>query len=396
MRALSKLAVILMVSGALPASAGEPYKLGRGDVVEVIVSAGGQLARRTQIGSAGTIAIPLVGEIEVAGLTTSSAATRIEEAFRSRGNQDQVSAVVEVVTYRPVYVAGAVPKPGPFEYRPGMTVRQLLATAGGDMAGAEKADVIPEVLQSEYDDAVNAFVHSQARMARLRAQATGATALSVKNIDASGLAPARVREITSIEENAWKASEAETARLKEFTDNTAKVLNDQVADLSEQLKQEEVNIGLAEAEVQRIKAAFNKGVIAAPRVSDTQQSLALVKIRRAETAARIAEARRNLLEITWRFDQHVNARKLEAFAAMQKESQELARAESAVAAARAKLQQARVAPRTPRNAVEQVLVSIHSEANEERPASLDTEVMPGDTVQVTKQMADASSSPVQN
>lgn len=386
---LCHIAALFLVSAVNSAHAIEPYELGRGDVVEIIVSAGGQLTRRTQIGVSGAVTVPLVGEISIAGLTPSAAADKIAKMFRDRGDHEQVNAIVEVVAYRPVYVAGAVPKPGPYEYRPGMTIRQLLAMAGGESAGSDRPDVIPEVLQSDYEDALNALVHAHIRQARLRALAFGASEFTAPDIDASGLSPRRVQDILDVEQSAWRAGEDETARRRAFAETTAKVLQEQISDLNEQLRQEEANIELAEGEFQRMKAAFNKGVIAGPRMSETQQALALVKMRRAETAARIAEARRNLLEVEWRLDQSLQGRKLEAFAALQKELQEGQRAESAVAAARARLQQARIQPRTPKGTIGQVRISIHSETNTEKIGALESEAMPGDTVIVSKTFTDA-------
>ena len=261
--------------------------------------------------------------------------------------------------------------------------------AGGEATKSDRSDIIPEVLQSEYEDALYSLVHAQVRQSRLRALAFGATELTLRDVDASGLGPKQLQDIIDIENNAWHAGEAETARRRDFAESTAKVLQEQIVDLNEQLRQEETNIELAEGEFQRMKAAFNKGVIAGPRMSETQQALALVKIRRAETAARIAEARRNLLEVEWRLDQSLQGKKLEAFAALQKELQDVSRAESAVVAARAKLQQARVQPRTPKGAIEQVQISIHSETNKEKSGALDSEVMPGDTVIVSKTLTDA-------
>ncbi|MDB5572569.1 MAG: hypothetical protein JWN93_3752 [Hyphomicrobiales bacterium] len=383
-------ACLLIPSNVALAQSESTYVLGRGDTLEVVVSAGGQLTRRAQVGVSGSVAIPLVGEIPVAGLSTAAAAERIAKAFKDRGGYDQVDAVVEVVGYRPVFISGAVLKPGPYEYRPGMTVRQLMAMAGGKEAAAQDGEVIPDVLQSEYENVAISYVFSQIRVARLRAEAEGKETFPTNALDPAGVPARKVQDMVRVEQDQLKGARDDMERERQHVAGTLKMISAQLAELEEQRTQEQLNVKIAEADYERLKGAFSKGVIAAPRLGETQQALALVKIRLAETVARLAETRRLVTETQRRLERDTDANRIKVLEALQRESVEVARAQSTLAAARAKLQHARVSPRTPSGSAEQTIVRIFSVGKDGRQADPDAELTSGDTVEVVQQFTDAA------
>lgn len=77
-----------------------------------------------------TISIPGVGRISIAGMTASD----LEKTLASRilGATGRAAPVsVEVSTYRHVFVAGYVDKPGSFQWQRGMTVVKAVSMSGG-------------------------------------------------------------------------------------------------------------------------------------------------------------------------------------------------------------------------------------------------------------------------
>lgn len=84
------------------------------------------------VGSAGQLALPLIGEMPVAGLTTSELAVLISERLRDRMRLAAApDAAVEIIEYRPFYLLGQVEKPGPYQFQPGMTVLRAISVGGG-------------------------------------------------------------------------------------------------------------------------------------------------------------------------------------------------------------------------------------------------------------------------
>jgi protein involved in polysaccharide export with SLBB domain len=130
------------------------------------------------IGSAGQLALPLIGEMPVAGLTTSELAGLISERLRDRMRlAAPPDATVEVVEYRPFYLLGQVEKPGPYQFQPGMTVLRAISIGGGlsrnrdtAMTRLQRETIVArgdlDVLLTEYD----AYV---AKAARLEAELAG-------------------------------------------------------------------------------------------------------------------------------------------------------------------------------------------------------------------------------
>lgn len=82
-----------------------------------------------QVEDNGSVVIPLLGPIAVAGKTVAAFEKSVEQAFEKRiGRFGFVSVQVQ---RQPIYVLGPVKKPGPYEFSPGMTVLHFLSLAGG-------------------------------------------------------------------------------------------------------------------------------------------------------------------------------------------------------------------------------------------------------------------------
>lgn len=108
----------------------EDYRLGAGDKVRVNVFGEQALTGEFQVSGAGMISLPLIGDIQAAGLTVAEFQRSVEEGLKQGYLLDpKVSA--EVLTYRPFFVLGEVGSPGTYPYSTGLTVLNAVATAGG-------------------------------------------------------------------------------------------------------------------------------------------------------------------------------------------------------------------------------------------------------------------------
>jgi polysaccharide export outer membrane protein len=82
------------------------------------------------VDGAGYVSIPLAGRIRAAGLTVSA----LERAITSQLNRGLIKdpkVNVQISVYAPFYIHGEVKQSGEFAYKPGMTVLDAVASAGG-------------------------------------------------------------------------------------------------------------------------------------------------------------------------------------------------------------------------------------------------------------------------
>src|SRR5439155_19647769 len=122
------------------------YPVGVGDVVEISVPAIEELRARTlRISGDGTIALPFIGKIEVAGLTEEELQQKLVERLTQYMYSPRVIVFVKEYRSRQVAVLGAVPKPGLYSVSNGAdTLLDVLSQAGGISPGADpKLYLIP-------------------------------------------------------------------------------------------------------------------------------------------------------------------------------------------------------------------------------------------------------------
>ncbi|MBE7941701.1 MULTISPECIES: polysaccharide export protein EpsE [Ramlibacter] len=114
--------------------AGADYRLSPGDSIKVQVYQNPELGLETRVSDSGVVNYPLVGAVQLGGLTVTEAETRIATALKQGGilKAPQVNINVLQVRGSQVAVLGEVQKPGrvPLETT-GMRASEVLAAAGG-------------------------------------------------------------------------------------------------------------------------------------------------------------------------------------------------------------------------------------------------------------------------
>jgi polysaccharide export outer membrane protein len=121
------------VDRALSAAAAreDDYVLGAGDKLRITVFGEDSLSGEYLVpGGSGTIAFPLVGDVQAAGLTADQVQVSLEAKLRD-GYLKDPHVSIEVLNYRPFYILGEVMKPGEYPYTSRLTVLNAVATANG-------------------------------------------------------------------------------------------------------------------------------------------------------------------------------------------------------------------------------------------------------------------------
>jgi len=107
------------------------YKIGPQDVLRVDVWKETEISRSVPVRPDGKISLPLLNDVQAAGLTAMELANTITEGLKKFINNPQVTVTVAEINSRRVYVTGEVTRPGAYPLLPNMTALQALTSAGG-------------------------------------------------------------------------------------------------------------------------------------------------------------------------------------------------------------------------------------------------------------------------
>jgi polysaccharide biosynthesis/export protein len=115
-------------------AAEKPYVIGPGDVLSVIIFAGGTVHESLELAVSpkGTINFPYLGEIKAAGLSINQL-TEVTSQPLERDYFVNPQVIINIKDYKSkkVYITGAIEKPGLYALEGTTTLLELIAKAGG-------------------------------------------------------------------------------------------------------------------------------------------------------------------------------------------------------------------------------------------------------------------------
>jgi len=106
------------------------YKIGAQDLLRIDVWKEEQLTRTAPVRPDGKVTLPLLNDVQAAGLTPMQLAGVISEGLKKYINSPQVTVAVTEINSRRIYVTGEVARAGAFPLLPSMTVLQALSSSG--------------------------------------------------------------------------------------------------------------------------------------------------------------------------------------------------------------------------------------------------------------------------
>jgi len=120
------------------------YKIGAEDVLDISVWKNPELSRTVPVRPDGKVSLPLVNDIQAAGLTPSRLRQELTRRLSEYVPSPEVAVIVREVHSAKVSVVGQVRNPGRYEVRSAATVLELIALAQGftDFASRDRIVVL--------------------------------------------------------------------------------------------------------------------------------------------------------------------------------------------------------------------------------------------------------------
>ncbi|MGP0020226.1 MAG: polysaccharide biosynthesis/export family protein [Candidatus Sulfotelmatobacter sp.] len=119
----------------------DSFVIGNDDVLAINVWKEPDISRSIPVRSDGKISLPLVGEVQAAGLTPLKLEKDIAEKLKSYISEPEVTVMVQQVNSQKFNILGQVNKPGSYVIANSPTVLDALALAGGFRDFAKKKSI---------------------------------------------------------------------------------------------------------------------------------------------------------------------------------------------------------------------------------------------------------------
>jgi len=124
-----------------PKQATGDYIIGPADVLAITVWKDVDLTKTVPVRPDGKISLPLIGELQVSGLTAAAAQQLLTQKLKEFISDPQVAVIVQEVKSRTYSVLGKVTKPGAYALDKPTRVLEAIAVAGGFLDFAKQSKI---------------------------------------------------------------------------------------------------------------------------------------------------------------------------------------------------------------------------------------------------------------
>jgi polysaccharide biosynthesis/export protein len=377
------------------------YRLQGGDVIEISVAGVPELKQRAPVQFDGSITFPLVGTLIVEGSPFSEIRGKIQSAvagkiFRMRTpdgrelprifERDEVAAAI--VEYRPVFVTGDVSRPGEQVFRPRMTLRQALASAGGFAAPARAntSSIDAASLRSEYINVWLTLAREHVRVWRIKTELGENIELDRRAIPPPPVSDATLSQIMNLENEYRAIRGSNHERSREFLRRSMQLADEHIQILSEQQQGEGEGLRADAQELQKARAAWGSGNLPSPKVADVRRAVLLSSTRHLQTTAQLMQVKRSRGELERELEKIDEQRRVVLLAELQDTTVKLVGERAKLQSAEEKLQLAGLPPPRASDAASKPDISVfrnNANGTARLVLELDSELQPGDVVEVS-------------
>ena len=278
-----------------------PYRLAPGDILQIGVFGVADFGRRVTVNVDGDISVPFLGEVEAEGLTIRDLRQSLGDRLIKDGRIEAADVTVELLEYRPFYIAGDVSRPGAVPYRPGLTVRHAVALAGGFDAlrfRAENPLMTAPDLKNENEELWIDLVRQEARAISLSAELSDQDTFDLSPAYSAPLSRKTIDELADFERRDFSMRRSAFVTQRAFLESSLRRVDDELSTLAESRKHNAQALILQQAAVDRMEGSATKGLVMVSRVDDERQTLAELRGQQVDIQSRLVMAQRARAELT--------------------------------------------------------------------------------------------------
>ena len=395
----------LLLAGLAYGPARADYRLAPGDVIEVSAMGLPDLHQRVAIDLDGNVGLPAFGQVKAAGRTLADLRKELGKSiatkdFRVLTNDGKVVhlAVGEqefnltIAEYRPVFVNGDVANPGAQGYRVNLTVRQAVASAGGYDLLHMKLDnpfVMAVDARSDVESIATDLTQERITLARLQAELADKTDFDPGKAQKTSFGDSvAVIEKLKLTERRTDA-DSQRAYLRDVMESVGSKLTT----LTDQTAKEKEGAKLDTDEYDRVRKLLDQGLVPITRVTEARRLSLLSSTGALETDAQAQQAKRDREDFERQLVAFNSQRRLEILNSIQESTAKIAGLEQRLVGARQKLAvAAAMKSQLGQGKVgEKTIVVVRKVDGEAQQitATEDTELQPGDVVEITFRLAAA-------
>jgi len=118
-----------------------PYKIGPSDLLDIQVWNEPDVSKQVRVLIDGTIVLPLVGQINAAGLTPSQLSESLRKKLSEYIAEPEVTVMVLEGKYNRYFIVGQIQNPGEYYIDYPISILQAIARAGGFQEWAKKSKI---------------------------------------------------------------------------------------------------------------------------------------------------------------------------------------------------------------------------------------------------------------
>lgn len=293
-------------------SLAQDYRLAPGDAINVFIAGMPNSDWKVSVGGDGKLMVPLAGTFEASGVSLDKIRASIRAALSRRNiryitqdgrevffilSPDDVT--VDIASYRPVYVSGAVANVGPQAFRPGMTVRQAVAGAGGEGRQSKDRETSRHAddLRGRIKDLELEILQERMKLRATQAEIKGET-ISLNIAEPQTRRDSREALILR-GEAAQLAARLDKARTERAAAQAAIVrATARLAILIKQQAEEDEGAKADFAEAAKVADFMQRGISSAQRLTDARRMSLLSATRALQTAVQVEATKKELEEAT--------------------------------------------------------------------------------------------------
>lgn len=248
-----------------------------------------------------TISFPAIGRLSIADMTLSQLEQTLTDKISNMTNT-QTYVTAEIVRYRPVFMSGYVMSPGEVAWKPGMTVQQAIALAGGLFRMTTTAGPIQHTDQLTTEQlhakrALTDLKFTLAKLAGLQAEKEGAETVvdSDRLIDLVGKEEAK--SLLDAQRDFLRRRQSDVRAQVNALQLEKEAIGVETASLRTQLDLVNVQLDMAREILQGVNQLKKKNYVSNVRLLDAKRDVTTLQAQVSSIGVSMASLRRRELEI---------------------------------------------------------------------------------------------------